>query len=163
MQLQIQPNGFGLVEVVVASGLVSLALVGLMSTATLSYQINSDNTNELRSSFLLEEGLEAVKSMRDKSWQAHLAALTPGTNYYFVYTSGAYNKWGLTTINVLVDGVFTRSLQVSDVYRNGSDDIAASGTLDPKIKKVAVTVSWPSRGTTKTKSISTYLTNLFNN
>lgn len=39
--------------------------------------------------------------------------------------------------------LYTRSFIVEDVYRNGSGNIAASGTLDPSTLKVTSTVKWP--------------------
>lgn len=158
-------RGFGLVEIIVAVSLIVTGLVALMGTSALSHQVAGDATRELQAAFLLEEGVEAVKSLRDKSWQTYISPLVAGTGYYLSYVSiGSYNKWVLTTPSSVIDGVFTRKVQIGNVYRDANDDIAASGTLDVNTKQVTVTVSWQGRGgVTKTKTVSTYMTNLFSN
>src|SRR3989344_5170826 len=67
-------------------------------------------------------------------------------------------------------GAFLLSVRTSpprsaldDVYRHGGEDITESGTLDPDTKKVTVSVSWRAQSGTSTRSLSIYMTNMFNN
>ena len=89
--------------------------------------------------------------------------MTPGATYYLYWTGTA---WISTTTPQIIETVFTRSVVLSEVNRNGSDDIVTTGgSLDDWTRKVKVTVTWTSKANraTSTKSIETYITNLFNN
>lgn len=153
-------RGFGLLEIVLAVSIISLTLFGLSNTARVSYRLISDNTNKVKAAFLLEETIETVRILRDQSWQTRIASLSVGTNYFLTFNG---TQWRTSTTNVFVDDIFERKIQVSDVYRDANDDIAASGTLDPDTKKITASVSWGTRTGTSTESISTYITDLFDN
>jgi len=113
----------------------------------------------VQASLLLEEGLETARFLRDASW-ANVSVPATGTTYYLTWSG---TNWATsTTANVYVDGRFERTLRLDDVYRDGSDDIVPSGgTLDVGTRKATVTVSWWDRTATSTRTISTYLTNIF--
>jgi hypothetical protein len=109
---------------------------------------------------LLEEGAEAVKSIRDANWST-ISGLTIGTTYYLSYNTSS-NAWSLTTTPSTVDS-FTRTVVFSSVNRDSNDDIAAAGTLDARTKEVTITVSWPAEdGRTLSKSLSLYIADIFN-
>jgi len=151
-------NGFGVAEIVVAVAVISLSIFGLLSVASASLKMLRGNTTNIQAAFLLEEGVEAVKILRDSGWGANITPLNAGTNYYLAFNG---TTWKATTTNAFIDGTFERKFIVSNVNRNGNDDIAASGALDPNTKKITVSVSWLSKTGTTTKSISTYVTKLF--
>lgn len=153
-------RGFGLLEIVLAVGIVSLTLFGLSSTARVSYRLISDNTQKVKAVFLLEETIEAVRLLRDQSWQARIAPLATGTNYYLIFNG---TQWRSSASNEFVDDTFERRFQLADVYRDANDDIASSGTLDPDTKKITAYVSWWTQTGTTTESVSTYITDLFGN
>lgn len=154
-------KGFSLLEVVIGLGILSFIIFGLFSVSELSLEIIYENTKNIQAAFLLEEGIEAIKVLRDSGWQSNIQPLSPSTDYYLEF-SGAI--WKSTTTDLYIDNTFERKFVLSDVYRNTDDDISDSGTLDSNAKKVTVYVSWflPGTGTT-TKNISTYLINLFKN
>ncbi len=154
-------KGFSLLEVVIGLGILSFIIFGLFSVSELSLRIIHENTKNIQAAFLLEEGIEAIRVLRDSGWQLNIQPLNSSTDYYLEF-SGAI--WKSTTTNLYIDNIFERKFVFSDVYRNTDDDISDSGTLDSNAKKVTVYVSWllPGTGTT-TKSISTYLINLFKN
>lgn len=151
-------NGFGVAEIVVAVAVISLSVFGLLTVASVSLKTLRANTNNIQAAFLLEEGVEAVRVLRDSGWSANISPLGIGTNYYLSFNG---TTWQATTTNVFIDNFFERKFVVSNVNRDGNDDIAASGTLDLNTKKITVSVSWPSQTGTTTKSISTYMTKLF--
>ena len=126
------------------------------------YDVSLDTTRHIQSCFLLEEGLEVVKTFRDQSWTSYVGGLTVGTTYYFYWTG---TQWRPTTTMQVVENVFTRSFVLADVYRDGADTIAPAGTLDPGTKKVQVNVAWNRKGGTQvaTDTAETYITNLFSN
>lgn len=150
-------KGAGLVEIVVGVGVFALVMAGLTSTYTLVLKAASSNTRLVKANFLLEEGVEAVRSMRDTSW-SDVSSLTPGGDY-FLYFDGV--SWEATTIPYLVDGTFDQRLTLEEVKRDGDGKISDTGAVDNGTVKATVSVSWQHKGSTSTKSISSYFVNLF--
>ncbi len=103
---------------------------------------------------------EAVAYARE-SWEA---VVSMGSNAYGSLANGSYGlshaggSWAFSGFSD-TQGAFTRSVAISDVYRNGSGAIADTGTEDPHTRKVTTTVSWPSFGQTKNISFTDYFTN----
>lgn len=153
-------SGFGLLEIVVAVSLAAVALFGISAVSQVSLRVVEENTQKIQAAFLLEEGIEALKIMRDKGWQNTINPLASNTDYFLEFTGG---MWKATTTPVFVDDIFERKFNLFDVYRDINDDIAQAGALDADTKKITVFVSWNSRAGTTTRVISTYITNLFNN
>ena len=153
-------RGFGLLEIVIGLAVITLFLFGVLAVARLSARLSEENANNIKAAFLLEEGTEALKILRDAGWQQNIAALAISGDYYFSFDNG---QWQATSSNVFIDGLFERKLRLENVYRDSQARIADSGELDSNTKKAALSVGWRSRGATTTKTISTYLTNLFNN
>src|SRR3989338_300615 len=153
-------RGVGLIEAVAGVSIISIFIFSLMLASQLSQKIVGESVRNTQASFLLEEGVDAVKILRDTSWSSGIGSLAAGTNYYFSYNG---TTWISASNNVYVDGIFERKFVLNNVYRNANDDIAASGTLDGGTKKATVNVSWRGRAGTTTKSASFYLTDLFSN
>ena len=153
--------GFVLIEAVVASGIIAVILAGLVSALILSLRAAVGDTAQVQATFLAEEGLEAVRILRDTSWASDVASHTSGVNFYLAFDG---TTWQATTTDLYIDKKFQRTVQLSDVYRNGNQDIVASGgALDSNTKEVTISVSWLDNGATTTRSLSAYLTNMFNN
>jgi len=152
-------SGFGMAEAVIAVSILASFVIVVSGVNTLYLNMALGDKQPLTASSLLEEGIEAVKFLRDDSWTDNIATLTSGTSYYLAYSSG----WSLTT-TPSTSGIFSRTIVVSDVYRDGSDDIVElGGVLDPGTKLVTVEVSWQSRNGSSTRNLKTYITNLFGN
>jgi len=152
--------GIGLIEAVAGVSIVSVFIFSLMLASQLSQKIVGESVRNTQASFLLEEGVDAVKIIRDTSWSSGIGNLAAGTNYFFSYNG---TTWISTVSNIYIDGIFERKFVLNNVYRDANDDIAASGTLDSGTKKATVSVSWRGRTGTTTKSASFYLTDLFSN
>jgi prepilin-type N-terminal cleavage/methylation domain-containing protein len=151
-------SGFTLVEVLVACVIISTTILALMSATSKSIELSSKALRQVQANMLLEEGAEAVKSVRDNSWTG-ISGLNVNTNYYLAFSG---NVWNLSTSQgSAIDGIFARKVVFASVYRNATDDIAQSGTLDPDIEKVTVTVSWKSPSGASIKDLSFYMANIF--
>lgn len=151
-------KGFGLIEIIVGSTILTVSLIATSSYFQKSLQLNQDSGKTVQASFLLEEGIEVVKFFRDTSWQ-NISGLTAGASYYLRFDG---TKWATTSSNVFVDNVFERKLVINNVSRGAGDDIVSSGgTNDANTKKATISVSWLGRSGTTTKSISTYIANIF--
>jgi prepilin-type N-terminal cleavage/methylation domain-containing protein len=154
-------RGFTLIEILVACTIITTTLLFIMSAATKGIELSSRSLNYVKANYLLEEGAEAVKIVRDQGW-SNISEKEIETNYFLTFDNTT-NTWNLGTDQTLpLDSIFTRSVVFSNVYRNGDDDISESGTLDENIRKVTVLVSWPAKNEVISKEIIFYLANIFN-
>lgn len=156
--------GFGLVEIVVASAIISISIFSLSAVAVIGSRLQNQSLEKIRANFLAEEGIEVMRFLRDKSWDSNLALLNSGINYYLSFASSTSN-WSIgSAIVPLTDSFFDRKITIDDVLRDSNDNIVISGgTNDPNSKKITVTVYWQERGATSTASLSTYLSDVFDN
>ncbi|TSC67796.1 MAG: Uncharacterized protein G01um101472_305 [Parcubacteria group bacterium Gr01-1014_72] len=150
--------GFSLLEVVIGTAITLFSIIGIAAAYNMYLATSVRATVLIQETYLLEEGVEAVRLMRDFGWTANISALTPGTPYYFEWNG---TRFVASVTNTLIDGVFERRFVLDNVYRDANDSIAPSGTLDPNTKRVTVSVAREGPNGTVTKSLSTYLTNLF--
>jgi hypothetical protein len=139
-------------------GIIVSVLATLVLAFNLLLRFGLSSVERVQATYLAEEGIEALKHIRDDDYTI-LSALTRDTAYYLEYTN---DHWSATTTGVAVDGVFERSFMVSDVDRDSNDDIADTGTTDDNTLLLTVEVSWWNRDATTTKSIATYVTNIYN-
>lgn len=159
-------NGFTLIEVLIACFIISVTTLTLMSAASKGIELSSRALRQAQASMITEEGVEAVKAIRDADW-SNISSLTLNTNYYLSFNTGS-NTWSLSTTPSVnpatpIDGRFTRAIVFSAVYRDGNDDIVASGsTPDSGTKRVTVSTSWQSSGETISKDIVFYISDIFN-
>lgn len=152
-------KGFFLVEVVVAAAVIATVLIMLLGAVQNSVEASQRSLERSQVSYLLEEGGEAVKALRDNAWST---VATNVTNYYLTCASlGTSMTWSLsatTTGNLCTTGSFVRTVTIGSVYRNGADDIVTTGgTLDPLSKKVTIVVTWSTPSGSKSESLEFYL------
>lgn len=154
-------KGFNLVEIVVATGIISLSLVSIIAIAGRSIAVSHRALNTYTAALLLEEGAEATRIVRDDSWSA-ISGLTAGDTYYPVFDS-ATNTWSLSTNPSDGEvGMYTRSIIPLNVLRNAGDDIDVSGTLDTGTRFFTENISWrESNGQMQSKTESFYLSDIF--
>lgn len=154
-------NGFGLIEILIVGAVMAIGFVGLVSFLVNSQSLTFQATRNTEAAALAEEGMEAVRSMRDESWATNIAVLSAGTTYYPVISG---SEWTLSTTNPgVIDNLYTRTAAIEDVNRDASDDIASSGTADPNTKKVTVVVTWKENQINKNVTLTTYITNFLAN
>ena len=156
--------GFGLVEVVIASAIISVSIFSLSAVAVIGSQLQRQSLEKIRANFLAEEGVEVMRFLRDKSWSSNLASLSPNTNYYVKFSTST-SQWSISTdFTPYIDSLFIRTVTIDNVSRDSNDSITLSGgTNDPDSKKVTVTISWQEQRATSTVSLSAYLLDIFDN
>ena len=157
--------GFGIVEVLVASAIISTAIFSLYYVFVLSHRLSAGAGEKISANFLAEEGLEVMRYLRDESWEDNLKNLSVSTNYYIDFDK-INSEWSVGTANPgPIDGRFTRVITVANVSRDGLDNIVLTGgTNDPDTKKINVAISWSAApGTVSSITLSTYLSDIFNN
>ncbi len=150
-------QGFLIVEMLVAISIITVSILAAMSVSQKAVYVSRESFHATQAGYLLEEGAEAVRVLRDNAW-SNISSLTAGTTYYPTFSGGT---WTLsTTANTA--GIFTRTVTIADVNRdNTTQDISISGTNDPGTKLVTVTVSWSEDATVVTKTLSFYIINIF--
>lgn len=146
-----------LIEMIIGISIVFVSIVSVVTVYHFFVRVSQVNAISVKAEFLLEEGVEAVRSVRDNSW-TNFSAIPVNTEKHLSFLNGA---WGVVDENNYIEGFFERKFIITDVYRDADDNIAETGTLDAGTKKVEVFVSWNDRGATTTKSTVIYLANLF--
>lgn len=150
-----------MVELIIAISLAAIILVGMTQIVAVAVETTERERRTIEALNLAEEGIEALRVMRDDSWSANIQPLTNGANYYLVVSG---NTWLATDVNPgLLLNRYERTFRFSEVFRDSNDNISISGTSDPNTKKVTLTVGWRERSATTTVVLDTYLTNFLNN
>lgn len=167
-------SAFTLIETIIAITLTTVvmtAVTGLILTTLLA---NERNAHTIQAELLAQEGLEALRFMRDSNWlqnytwdaagdlwgqDFHLDRLTPSLSLYLVpkICSGTAPCFSLSTFPE--DGVvelgegfkFTRRLDFSAIRNE-------DGTVIDSAMQVTAYVEWVERGSTRSVELSTNLT-----
>lgn len=151
-----------MVELLIASAIIASSFVAILGIyATLS-ALSLRSLPKMQAAMIAEEGVEALRSMRDAGYTANIAGLSTSGTYYLVY-SQATSRYSATTSTTVLDSKFYRTIQIANVYRDASYNIASSGTLDADTKRATVTVSWQDKNATSTYVLQSYLFNIFDN
>lgn len=154
-----------MIEIVVALGLfaVGVSTVALLVLSSLTAGLRSGEENQ--ASLLSQEALDAVRQIRDRSWDALTAAADGATRGLVQGPSGwSFNSIG--TSDSLEGGKYTRTVKVEGVNRNSTcssstttacstdadcppaefcklgNVVTTGGTPNPNTKKITATVSW---------------------
>ncbi|HNW71343.1 MAG TPA: hypothetical protein PKZ36_01470 [Candidatus Paceibacterota bacterium] len=150
-------NGFLMIEILIAISIIVASVFSAMAVSSRAILVSHQSVHISQASFLLEEGAEVVRIIRDNSWD-NISSLDNLTTYYPVYADSA---WSLSAIPSQV-GIFTRTITISSVNRDSATgDISDSGTDDPGTKLVTVNVSWQEGSKNMSKSLSFYISNIF--
>lgn len=112
-------KAFALAEILLSIGILSVVILGLAGSLAYSIQTSSSVSKKNKALFLVDEGVEAVRAIRDESY----TALTNGNHG----VSSSSSTWSFSGTSDTTDE-FSRVIGISDVT--------------PTIKQVTVTVSW---------------------
>lgn len=146
-------NGFGLIEIVVVTAVITVTLFSFLQTEIVAIKLLRAEKQNLEATMLAQESFEAVRSLRDESWTNNIATLTNGTHYYPVITS---NKWTLTATDPgPINGKYTRYIIFDQVMRDAQDKISVSGTVDAGTRKLTARTLWDG----KQIELVSYITN----
>ncbi len=154
-QDDINQKGQSLVEIVLAMGLAAILLPALLTGLVSSRQGKAQQAQRTQAVYLLNETVDAVRSVREKGWTGFAV---DGT-YHTATSSGS---WVLASGSATINGL-TQSVSIGDVNRDSTGTIASSGgTLDPSSKKVDIAISW-GQPYLSTVSASLYMTRYLDN
>jgi len=135
-------NGQSLIELIIAIGVFSIAIVSLVFLILESY-ISGRLASEITvADFLAQEGLEAARAIRDNNW----SDLVNG-DYRLDSFSG---NWRFIPGSEIIDGKFIRVIKI---------DEANPDNPDPDRKKITSQIIWQfSEGRNEEVKLVTYLT-----
>lgn len=146
--------GQSIIEIIVAVGIILIIAVTAISTIVQSFTIVRLGDNETDATLWDQEGIEAVRSIKNQAW----TNLTNG-NHGVATGSGVWAFSGISNVK----GIYTRQIAVSDIYRDTSGNMQTSGCanmLDRNAKRVVATNNWNSSPTrANSVSLETYYTN----
>lgn len=155
-------RGVSLLEAVIATAIISVSVFGIVSVFQYLSSHAIENTRDLQAQYLAQEGIEALRLMRDDSWSSRIAPLSDTTTYSLEYASSS-DIWKSTTTPQTTEDGFTRTFTVDEVQRDSNDDIVESGgSNDPDTRKFNVVVEWGSATSTR-REVNIYLTNIHDN
>ena len=144
-------NGFSLIEVLVAIGLLAVIAGGGLAGFIPMLQQNRQNSEILRANRMAEEGLEAVRSIGNRDFNL----ITAGNKGVGV----SANLWSFAGTSD-VSGKYTRQVIISPGNRDSGGTLVTSGTTDPDTWLVRSKVNWNySMGEAKEFSLDTIITN----
>ena len=148
-------NGQSLVEILLVIGLSALILPALLTGLVSSREGKAQQAQRTQAIYLLNETVDAVRSVREKGWASFAVNGT-----YYPLISGS--SWTLATGSATVNG-FTQKIDTGDVNRDsGGAIVTTGGSLDPSSKKVDISISW-GQPYLSTVSASLYLTRYLDN
>ena len=155
-------RGFSIIEIIIASSVILMVWIAVFYTYSVLTQFSSRNTSSVKASMLLEEGSEALRSIKDSSWTSNIEAssVCTSSNPCRLSYDMTSDLWSATTSNIMIDGKFNRTFFLSDVNRDSNFNVVNSGgTLDLGSKKATVVVSWYQGNSTTSQNLETYLFN----
>jgi len=151
-------RGISVVEVLIGVALFALIVVFVSHAVSLFLASAERSQHTVRALYLAQEGQEVLRFLRDDNW-SDITDLSTDTMYYFDLGPTAV---ATTTVTELVDGRYTRSFILREVYRDSDDDVVASTTagasVDAGSRRAVVRVEWGGERV----QLETILTNIFN-
>ena len=152
-------KGIGLVEILIVTAVLGVGLLAVISFLIYSRGVTFQVARTTEATTIAEEGIEAVRSIRDEVWGS---VLTAGTYYPEVVS----DKWTLNAVDPgPINNLYTRTVVIEDVGRDVTTDhiLISGGTNDPNTKKVTSSVTWTENGRNKQVQLIAYITNLLGN
>ena len=157
-------SAFTLIETLIAITLITVVLTAVTGLILTTLLANQRNLHSLQGMYLAQEGLEAVRFMRDSNW-LH--------NYSW---DGGSSEWGAdfdlgtdTELNLFLKEessapyfAFTTNASEATVINEGGIEYTRELTFKSvtdmaEAVEVTATVSWEERGITRSVDLSTYL------
>ncbi|MEK7648942.1 MAG: hypothetical protein AAB400_03425 [Patescibacteria group bacterium] len=146
-------KGQAILEIVIALAIFSFIAMALVSLMLGSLHGGQQGSQHLEADALAQEGLEAIRSIRDGAWN-ELPATPSGVAI-------SANQWIASGASNSIPP-FTRTITVSDVCRTSQGDSAScpASYTDPHTKYAESRVDWTTLENTPNRVVrSSYLTN----
>jgi len=147
-----------LAEILVALGIISIIIIAVYQLFAVTSQGKEFASRETQATALLQEQLEALKSIREQGWEK----LAPGL-YYPTINGAIWNPKPIQSPEEAEQiGDYKRYLKIEKVYRDEAGNIAQEGIEDKSTYQVNSYVSWQ-KPRERTISATTFLTRFRDN
>jgi Tfp pilus assembly protein PilV len=133
--------GQSLVEVLAAIAITSVVVVALLGLGSVAVRSATASRNRASATSYAQEGIEAVRSIRDRSFSALPSA--GGSLYRLSKINGS---WFFTSGTETIENLFSRDVRIVSTGTSGK-------------VQVVVNVTWTDNTGSHTVSLDTYLTN----
>lgn len=123
-------RGFTLNEVMIGMMILSIAIVAATNLLTSLINANKTNVSTLQAYYLAQEGIEAVRNMRDTNWMHNVnfagdnnvyPVLSPGNSYAIFVKKEGWRSWGgesASAFHAAVPWEVVYEGEISDVEAN---------------------------------------------
>lgn len=139
-------------EIVLAIAIFAIFSLGIFYLSIDTIQRDSKIELNNIALFYAQEGLEAIRNMRDRNY----LSITNGDHGL----SFQNDTWSFVAAPETIDGFYQRTITISDVYRDVNDAIATTGTFDPETKLVASEITWNWKSVVpQSVTLSSYISN----
>lgn len=167
-------KAFTLIETLIAVTLTTVVITAVTGLILATLLANQRNLHTLQALYYAEEGVEAVRFMRDSNWLQNyswngggslwggdFSSLESGTKEFYL---GVYGTCAYRTPCFYLSGSFDDSVITSKSGTEFSRKVLFSKMSDEKIGsldavQVDVTVAWEEHGIDQDLVLTTYLTN----
>lgn len=154
VRLIIKKDGFSLVEALLASSVLALAVTAMVGSLIYGQDSTQQSGEHARALFLAEEELEAVTNIRDDIYNElkyNQSSVIPSSSVWIFGGEGTEE----------IIGNFKRLITIGDVCRNSAGSITScpASTTDPHLKQITASVSWPRGNGIRTVTSTRFLTN----
>ncbi len=153
-------KGFSVVEIVIASAIVTLVGVAITSSLLAYINVSVKNGRNVQTALLFEETAEALQFMRDQSWSEKISSLTQDTDYYLVWENGSYSA---TTTPTQHQNFYRRTFSLQSVKRDTNDQISDTGNIDPDTLQVTAKIGWADGQISEQREIDFLIHNVYEN
>lgn len=143
-------NGQSLIEVIVAIGIVTLVLAGLVSAVTFSLSNSQFARNKALATKYAQEGMEWLRVQRDSNWYAFNQMSPDSGSLYCMSALPA-------TITSLPPGA-CNTLVIDDSYDIFRREVTLTGNTDDDRVNILLRVWWPQGTRDSEVSVNTILT-----
>lgn len=135
----LQKKGQSLIEIIIALAIFALIGAAMVALVVGSFQALEKGGEQFQAAVLAQEGIEAVRSIRDRGWN-ELSYQQSG----ITINSGRWEFLGEGTSEVI--GRYQRTITFVDIYRDANYNIVLStnpgAVLDLNSQEVRVEVQW---------------------
>lgn len=136
--------GQSLIELLIVIGLTAIILPALLTGIISSREGKVQQNQRLQAIALLNETIEAVRSVRERGW-SYINSISIGIPYH---TEVSSPTWSLVTGEYTDPAGFKTTVIINNVNRGVCPGVecgkivAVGGVLDPSSRKLVVTISW---------------------
>jgi prepilin-type N-terminal cleavage/methylation domain-containing protein len=160
-------EGFTLIETIISMTIMALLMTAVTGLVLSTVHGNTRNKHQLQALALAEEGVEAMRYIRDSNWLQNYAwdegSALWGADFashevLYLSQGNCPPCWSLSTsaadgiVTLGDDFEFVRSIHISGIYNEAGDSLVEEGL------EVLVKVEWTDRQVERSVELSSFLT-----